>query len=174
MTPILPRNYDVNKITYGDAVTYKNIPDKKHVPIRYDGKKLFIEIPLASAPLGITTIGDDWILDVNLDLESESNPDICKFKNIIRNIYAPLTRRSTFRTKLPQPYIIGSRHNKSFTVYNNNGNQVKWYSEKCKSPVDASWNVENMLVKQVVYCSGLWLENDEVKCEFILYSLQFY
>jgi hypothetical protein len=133
-----------------------------------------------NAPLGITTIGDDWILDV--DLESRSDSDLCKFRDIIKNIHAPLLGRSTFRTKLPQPYVIGSRHNKSFTVYNTNGNEVKRYNENCKSPVDAPWNTENMLVKQVVYCSGLWVENDGgvndevnggVDCEFILDSLQF-
>jgi hypothetical protein len=164
-------NFDPNSIKYEEFREYKNKPGIKHVPIKYNGEILVIETPLAISPEGVVG-NDNWTLEIKLDpCEFTTMMKIIDQKNRehLRHLtgceYKPLIDDSIFKTVFPLPYIIGSRHNKSFITYVR-GDQKNWYNEKCKSPVCASWNKKNMSVKQKIYCTGLWITDERAYCEF--------
>jgi hypothetical protein len=78
--PVLPSNFDINKISYEPIKPIKSEgkSDKKQIFIKYNGQPLMIQTPFAVAPFGVAKSmeGDDWIMDVDLD-----NVDIDKIED---------------------------------------------------------------------------------------------
>lgn len=100
-----------------------------------------------------------------------------KSKEDIRddNVYEPLVKTNKkpekgeysdkFRAKFGRPYL-NKNGEPSFMVYDKAGKEIKWYSDECTSPVEASFNSKRMLAQAIVQCSGLWVIGDKIYCSF--------
>ncbi len=100
---ILPKDFDINKVTYEPFNNIKGANgknDKKQIFIKYAGNLLRFQTPFAIAPFGVAKSyeGEDWVLSFDLDkLDIETIEGASDFKQDVMS-----TKLKDFKNMLLQ------------------------------------------------------------------------